>query len=222
MNNYLREKDIEKDWAWRGNHYLIEPQKRVDANKFVRLWHRHNKNVVPKLQFRFALAVWQVTVWGDQSTCFEQVACIIVGNPCGRFKDANNLEFRRVCFAKYFIPRENGEFMFGKNNKSRVKMFSNEKGMWHLSCKTFTLPSFIIKCVVQYIKEKYANVKNLYSYTTKNESGSYYTHAGWKQDHIVKGNGKGWQSRKGRKKFKTIDKKRFVLTLNHKLREERA
>ena len=33
------------------------------------------------------------------------------------------------------------------------------------------------------------------------------------QDHIVKGNGLGWQSRKGRKKFRTIDKKRFVKEL---------
>ena len=195
-------------------HYLIEQQDRVKANKFVRLWHRHNKNVVPKIQFRFALAIWEVRPIADgYGYSFTQMGCIIVGNPCGRFKKANNLEFRRVCFHPSFQPTKKDMLMFDRNKKARVKMLSYEKRIWNLKCKTFTLPSFIIRCAVQFIKEKYRNVGKLVSYTTVNESGSYYKHAGWQHDHTVKGNGLGWQSRKGRKKFRTIDKKRFVLNL---------
>ena len=215
------DKKLDKKIRYGIDHYLIEEQDRIKANKFVRTWHRHNKNVVPKLQFRFALAIWEVRRWGD-SYCFQQIGCIIVGNPCGRFKNKNNLEFRRVCFSFDFRPTMKNGMMFARNSKSRVKMLSYQKGLWNLKCKTYTLPSFIIRCAVQYLKERYKNVKNLYSYTTIKESGSYYTYAGWKQDHIVKGNGLGWQSRKGRKKFKSVDKKRFVLPINHKLTEERA
>ena len=202
-------------------HYLIEEQKRVEANKFVRTWHRHNKNVVPKIQFRFALAIREVRPFLD-GYAFKQIGCIIVGNPCGRFKKPNNLEFRRVCFSHDFQPVKKDMMMFSRNDYSRVKMLSYQKGLWNLKCKTYTLPSFIIRCAVQYIKERFKNVGKLISYITINENGSYYKYAGWKQDHIVKGNGIGWQSRKGRKKFKSIDKKRFVLPLNHKLTEGRV
>ena len=45
------DKNLDKKIKYGTDHYLIEQQDRVKANKFVRRWHRHNKNVVPKLQF---------------------------------------------------------------------------------------------------------------------------------------------------------------------------
>lgn len=164
------------------------------ANEYVARWHRHN-DPVPKVQARFAL---QLIEYLPHIKASNVIGVAIVGNPCGRPKDPQIIELRRVVFKpgekfnkiKRWYPTEDNRPADGAPSLRQLPVVvqTNDR----LDCFMTTpwrLPSAFMGVVETITKRRMPDKHTMWTYIQQDESGAYLEAAGYKPEkHFTRRN----------------------------------
>ena len=181
---------------------MIEPVSNMTANHAVCNWHRHN-DPLPDLHLSFCYGLYEYNrLAGAGIGCKTLLGVAMVGNPCGRPTGPDRkliLEIRRVCFKPgvkfHQLRRYYTDKIFKDEMSKRIVpvLVRNLDGTQPFAqgnaINAYTVPSFFLRVAEFYVKQKFTNIKRLWTYIQETEDGKYISEAGYHIDHYVKSRG---------------------------------
>ena len=183
---------------------MIEPVPNAVANQAVSDWHRHN-DPLPDLHLSFCYALYEYIRHPSAGIGARQLLGVaMVGNPCGRPTGPDRkliLEVRRVCFKpdvtfhkvrRYYTEKTDSDQMSLRMVPVLIRNLDGSQPFAQGNAiKAYTIPSFFLRVAEFYVRQKYTNIKRLWTYIQETEDGKYIEEAGYHMDHYVKSRGSG-------------------------------
>ena len=183
---------------------VIKPITNRQANESVASWHRHNAPL-PDLHIDFCYGLFEYVRHAEAGIGAEELLGVaIVGNPCGRPTGTDRkliLEVRRVCFKPDTVFHKLRRYYTEKVHKSEISLrtipvlVQNIDGTQPFAqgnaIPAYKIPSYFLAVAEFYTRQKYTNIKRLWTYIQDTEDGRYIEEAGYTRDKYVKSRGNG-------------------------------
>jgi len=183
---------------------VIKPITNRQANEAVASWHRHNAPL-PDLHIDFCYGLFEYVRHTEAGIGAEELLGVaIVGNPCGRPTGTDRkliLEVRRVCFKPDTVFHKLRRYYTEKVHKDEMSLrtmpilVQNIDGTQPFAqgnaIPAYKIPSYFLAVAEFYTKQKYTNIKRLWTYIQDTEDGRYIEEAGYTRDKFVKSRGNG-------------------------------
>lgn len=183
---------------------VIKPITNRQANEAVASLHRHNAPL-PDLHIDFCYGLYEYVRHPEAGIGAEELLGVaIVGNPCGRPTGRDRkliLEVRRVCFKPDTVFHKLRRYYAEKVHKSEMSLrtipvlVQNIDGTQPFAqgnaIPAYKIPSYFLAVAEFYTRQKYTNIKRLWTYIQDTEDGRYIEEAGYTRDKYVKSRGNG-------------------------------